>query len=106
MVKTWIGNKSAEKDIRDWLTENGFVGRAAKFVEIELHAIKRPGWLQIFRFEMTGHKPDDRAETGFGAMWTDERYGRPKIEVYPERSARDEQLSEWSAGLITLRRRR
>ena len=100
-----IGNKSAEKDIRDWLTDNGYMGRAARFGEIELHAIKRPGWLQIFRFEMTGHHADSRGTKEFGAMWSDERYGRPKIEIYPVRSARDRQLSEWSAGLITVRRR-
>ena len=46
-----IGNKSAEKDIRDWLAENGYLGKSAKFGEIELHAIKRPGWRQIFRFD-------------------------------------------------------
>ena len=105
-MKAWIANKSAEKDIRNWLTENGYVGRSAKFVEIELHAIKRPGWLQIFRFEMTGHHNEERGKKEFGAMWSDERYGDPKIEVYPDRSARDEQLSEWSTGLITLKRRR
>ena len=47
-----IGNRVTEKDIRDWLDANGFVGRTAKINDLELHAIERPGWVQVFEFQM------------------------------------------------------
>ncbi|MDA7918480.1 hypothetical protein N9X53_07275 [Mariniblastus sp.] len=45
-----ISNRSTEADVRSWLNDNGFVGKTAKFEELELHAIQRPGWVQVFRF--------------------------------------------------------
>jgi len=42
----------------------------------------------------------------FGAMWSDERYRRPKIMVHEDLAVRDAQLIEWSEGLITQRRHR
>ena len=45
-----ISNRSTEADVRAWLNQNGFVGKTAKFEELELHAIQRPGWVQVFRF--------------------------------------------------------
>ena len=105
-MRSLIGNKSAEKDIRDWLTQNGYQGKSARFTEIELHAIKRPGWLQIFRFEFSVLTAEEVRVQLFGAMRADERYGKPKIMVDPDVLSRDTQLDEWSAGLITLRQHR
>jgi len=45
-----ISNRSTEADVRSWLNNNGFAGKTAKFEELELHAIQRPGWVQVFRF--------------------------------------------------------
>jgi len=78
-MRSLIGNKASEKDIRDWLSENGFLGGSAKFTEIELHAIKRPGWLQIFRFEFSGLTKDSERVKLYGAMRSDERYGKSLI---------------------------
>lgn len=105
-MRSPIGNKSAEKDIRDWLTRNGYQGNSARFNEIELHAIKRPGWLQIFRFDFSVLTAEDEGVQLFGAMRTDERYGKPQIAVNPDVNLRDAQLAEWSMGLITLRQHR
>lgn len=105
-MQTFIANKAAEKDIRDWLSQNGFRGKSAKFTELELHAIQRPGWLQIFRFELQAFTADSLQVQLFGAMHADERYGRPKIVVHEDVTMRDEQLADWSAGLITQRRHR
>ena len=49
-LKKFIKNGSTERAIRRWLDKNGFYGSSAKFDHVELHAIKRPGWLQVFRF--------------------------------------------------------
>ena len=102
-MKSLIGNKSAEKDIRDWLSEQSFCGKTAQFSEVELHAIKRPGWLQVFRFEVRARKNDDEWMQLFGAMRADERYGQPQIVVSPYQDDRDTQLAEWSKTLITRR---
>jgi hypothetical protein len=105
-MKPLVGNKSAEKDIRDWLTHNGYNGMTAKFTEIEMHAVQRPGWLQIFRFELSCLTAENRTVQLFGAMNSDERYGRPKIVVHEDSAMRDAQLGNWSEGLITQRRHR
>ncbi len=105
-MKSLIGNKSAEKDIRDWLISNGHFRKSAKFAEIELHAIKRPGWLQIFRFHFMSVTAENESLQLFGAMRSDERYGKPNIVIHEDVATRDAQLAEWSEGLITQRRRR
>lgn len=105
-MKSFISNKSTEKDIRDWLSKNGFLGKSAEFSEIELHAIKRPGWLQVFRFEVRVKNDQQECQQLFGAVRCDERYGRPDVIVSRELCERDAQLTEWSQGLITQPRRK
>ena len=105
-IKSLIRNKSAEKDVRDWLSKNEYIGESAKFTELELHAIQRPGWLQVFRFEISVQTSERRTIQLFGAMRSDERFGRPKIVVYESLAERDAHLAEWSEGLITQRRHR
>ena len=105
-LKSLIRNKSTEKDIKDWLSQNGYVGNATKFVEVELHAIKRPGWLQVFRFEAACVTDSDDKQQLFGAIRSDERYGDPQIVADEDVSVRDEQLVIWSDGLITHKRDR
>ena len=103
---SWLSNKSSEKDVRDWLSKNGYAGKSAEFAELELHAIKRPGWLQIFRFTVTVKTAENRIAQLFGAMRSDERFGKPKIVAHEDSQSRDTQLAEWSDGLITQRRHR
>ncbi len=104
-MKSLIGNKAAEKDIRDWLASQNFCGRSAQFSEVELHAIKRPGWLQVFRFEVRVRDESNHWHQLFGAMRADERYGEPQIMVTLLAADRNMQLNEWSATLITMRTR-
>ena len=105
-MKSLFGNKSAEKDIRDWLNENQYYGNSAQFVEIELHAIRRPGWLQVFRFEAKVKTVADEWVQLYGAMRSDERYGDPQMFASQQVTARDEQLATWSENMITQRPRR
>lgn len=51
-MTAFFGNRVTEKDLRSWLTNNGYVGQFAKVDELELHAIKSPGWHQVFRFKI------------------------------------------------------
>jgi hypothetical protein len=59
MVKKVFGNRVTEKDIRNWLDENGFFGNSAQLHDLELHALKRPGWLQVFRFDVLAKRRED-----------------------------------------------
>lgn len=105
-MQSLVGNRVTEKDIRDWLSKYGYKGNSAKFAELELHAIQRPGWLQVFRFQITVLTAEDQSLHLWGAVRADERYGPPQIIVFEDVAARDEQLAEWSLGLITQRRHR
>ena len=105
ILNSLVQNRTAEKDIRDWLTKRGYSGNSAKFGEVELHAIGRPGWVQVFRFDVTTMiVAEQNREHLFGAMRDDERYGPPKIVVFKHASERDEQLASWSENLIVHRR--
>ena len=103
-----IRNRSAERDIRDWLAGNGYDGKSVQFDEVELHAIKRPGWLQVFRFELRCTTTETEITKGqrkklFGAMKDDERYGRPEVIVSEDPEIRNSHLAQWSDGLIVHR---
>jgi hypothetical protein len=62
-----FGNRVTEKDIRDWLDKNKFDGRSAEIAELELHAIKRPGWVQLYRFRLKAKS--NSADIGQTADW-------------------------------------
>ncbi len=101
-----IANKVAEKDIRDWLSEQGYLGQTAKFGEIELHAIKPPGWLQVFRFDAEVKRQLDQKHVKvFGVLRDDERYRRLEIQIFESFTQRTNCLNEWSQGLITTKKR-
>ena len=104
-----IGNRVTEKDIRDWLDQNGFVGRSAKIEDLEIHAIKRPGWLQIFRFEaqvLTNTEDNPIRQHFFGVVRDDEREQslekRTIVMLFDDVEARQEKLDELSEGLLRL----
>ncbi len=103
-ITSFVGISSAEKDIRAWLTQQGFNGKTAEITGVELHALKRPGWLQIFRFEACCRTAKGDNAQLFGAMRSDERDGKPQIQFDTKLAVRDEQLAIWSEGLITLKR--
>lgn len=95
-----IGNRVAEKDIRDWLSDHGFYGSSALFSELELHAIQRPGWLQIFRFQIEVKAQNGERHSLYGVLRDDDRSNRLDIEVFEERDLQRELLDSWSENLI------
>ena len=96
-----IGNKCIEKDIRDWLSIHGYYGNSAKVLELELHAIERPGWLQVFRFTIEAKTKTGKWETLFGSARDDERYKDLTIKAFSNRQRQQQLLSTWSEGLIS-----
>ena len=119
-----IGNRVTEKDLRQWLTAQGWSGRSAKIDHLDLHAIQPPGWIQVFRFKVAvvpaykeephendhapQHANDNKASTAqtfYGAVRDDERQksSPTTIWVFNDQQEQSEKLSELSEGLITLR---
>lgn len=115
-----IRNKATESDIRDWLDENGFYGRRAEFESVELFAIGRPGWKQLFRFEVRAAVRSDEQlpdafdekwgpgcsekKTIWGAILDDERLAKSKqkqVEIFDEETALEVCLDDWSTGMIS-----
>lgn len=70
-----IANRVTEKDLRQHLTGMGYVGRSAKITGLELVAIERPGWVQVFEFQMRALKQGGDWEEflGFAGMTSDRR---------------------------------
>ena len=115
-----VGNRVTEKDIRDWLEGNGFVGRTAKIRELELHAIRRPGWVQVFEFDLSARLRPNESETTttqefdsssdtdwierFGVVLDDERNRtqelRTQIWLFENRSDQQNKLEEVSQGML------
>jgi hypothetical protein len=98
-----IRHHSIEREILRWLDRNGFRSASARFNEVELFAIKSPGWLQVFRFQVEVMAADGQQAILFGALRSDERFGASKICAFKDLRDRDRQLREWSDGLIVRR---
>ena len=105
-----IGNKVVERDLRDWLDAHDHYGRSAELEELELAAVRRPGWEQVFRFKVkaknkvTGEWDDLR-----GLVRDDERAKtkaqKTEFRLTPDDATHDALFADWSDGLIRPRTR-
>lgn len=115
-MRNLIGNRVTERDVRKWLDANGYFGSSARISDLELHAISRPGWIQVFRFSVTAKRRPGSPpafsnntlaewDTVFGCVRDDERERRPgrqtQIVSFETVEDRDQQLELWSEGLIS-----
>lgn len=115
-----FGNRVTEKDIRNWLTRNGGEGRTAKIVDLELFAIERPGWKQVFRFRVkaelsasedvdhdSGDLENPRNDWAFGIVLDDERIRnvseRTKIWTFKDPVEWQSRLDEIAQGMLTCK---
>ena len=103
-----IGNKVIEHDLRAWLDSAGHYGRSAELEELELAAVRRPGWEQVFRFRVRAKsKSTGEWETLRGLARDDERAerrsDRTAYRLTPTDADHDAAFAEWSDGLIKLR---
>ncbi len=94
-----IGNRVTERDIRDDLIRLGYRGKTAKFEELELAAIERPGWIQVFRFEVHVFDEDDNRHHLYGVVRDDER-NRTEIRYFDAPHAQRQQIETWSGNMI------
>lgn len=128
----WCGDHEMEVAIRQHLTDNGYFGGTAQLKSVRLVAIQRPGWLQVYRFEVTarvnpGHGPsssandahDDGTDDGthedvfdggtpqyrdlFGLIREDVRKKLSTTRVFECEQERRSLFERWSEDLICLR---
>lgn len=105
-----IRNRVTERDIRDWFNENGYHGGSAVLESVELYAIQRPGWRQLFRFSgrvrLQSANPDETPKRMpvWGVVLDDERKPlgqRTQVTLCDCENDQLEQLSKLSDGMIT-----
>jgi hypothetical protein len=127
----WCGDAEMERAIRRHLSDQGYFGGSAKLRAVRLAAVKRPGWLQIYRFDArvrravvappgsgdTEFSPSlggDPAAGGvyhesgayhelFGLVREDHRHSQTSVRVFASADGRRELFSRWSEGLVQLR---
>lgn len=109
----WCGDHEMELEIRKHLTANGFYGGTAKFRAVRLVAVERPGWQQIYRFEVTARvaeqiSDDDPNRPGsycelYGLVRDDIRHKISTVRVFESERERRSLFARWSDGLICLR---
>ena len=99
-------NRVTEADIREWLSQNGYFGRTAKFTEVELHAIRRPGWVQVFRFSVEAKSESGEWQQIFGVVCDDETQrsaaAKTRVEVFLNQEDQQDCLKRHSNGLLLL----
>ena len=102
----WIGDRDLENAVRSELSRRGWQGASAKFTQFRLVAIRRPGWLQVFKFEVTWDLDPCAAtqpSSVYGLVRQDERYNKLEIELFESISSQNIQFQQWSEGLHRLR---
>lgn len=82
-----ISNRATEKDLRDYLDQQGYYGRSARFLSLELAAIERPGWVQVFEFQVEAKQKDGEWEELFGVCRSDERRDLLEVQLFPDHEA-------------------
>ncbi|MFH5803186.1 hypothetical protein [Alienimonas sp. DA493] len=104
-----IGNKILEHDLRAWLDEQGHYGRSAEVEELELVAVQRPGWVQVFRFRVRAKNRETGEWDALRGLARDDerakrRADRTAYRLTLDDAAHEAAFAEWSDGLLTLRR--
>lgn len=88
------------------MDRNGFYGNSADIRDLELFAIERPGWLQVFRFQVRVKSREESEKPWsemFGVVKDDERRRGDKktqVEMFPTAQQQADKLEQWSQGLI------
>ncbi len=108
----WTGDREMETLIRRQLSESGYHGRTAKLKAVRLVAVKRPGWLQVFRFEASVRRAVNNQEDSFppapvyeelyGLVRLDARY-QTVVKLFVTPDERKQQFAQWAEGLHCLR---
>jgi len=97
----FLRNRSTEKDLRDWFSRQGWDGQSGRFEELELVAIQRPGWVQVYQFSGTMLDPDDQKQEIYGYCRDDERRRQFEVVYGDSYSDLHANFKEWTSELVT-----
>lgn len=117
----WVGDRALERAIRLSLNQAGWQGGGAAISDVRLVAIERPGWVQIYRFEvLASRQPHSVPSVGAAdgefsvddeppicrlyGLARDDGRARETVRLYSSPQLRHEQFAEWSQSMIVLRR--
>jgi len=110
----WVGDKDTENSIRQRLQQEGYYGQTAELSNVRLVAIERPGWVQVYRFEVKarvklepaevdGPDPPAQYRNLCGLVLQDYRKSISDVRLFDHPDPRRTQFRSWAEGLIQLR---
>lgn len=104
----WTGDKKLTQAIQRELRRLGYAVHAAQTREVQLAAIERPGWVQVYRFQVETQTNEEnphtrRAVVLHGVSRDDGRKSRIEVLLTESLSERNQRLNDWSEGLIRRR---
>lgn len=94
---------AVEREISQWLAKEGYNLKDTVVADIQLRAIERPGWVQVFSFRVSQTADSKTEEIRYGFLRSDERFGKSAIRVFSNSFERNHQLGIWSENLIRRR---
>jgi hypothetical protein len=99
-----IRNRVTEEDVRDYLGQHGYVRGSIRFEYMELVAIQRPGWVQVFKFHAQAKSERGEVRSLFGVVRDDQRNSL-EVFVGDDIDVQVRMAEKWSEGLITSTRK-
>jgi hypothetical protein len=107
MIARWFGScykyGAVEREISQWLVKEGYNLKDTVIADIQLRAIERPGWVQVYSFQVTQTLDSNADVLRYGVLRSDERFGNSAIRVFSNSFERNRQLGIWSENLIRRR---
>ncbi len=94
-------NKGTEKDLRSYFDSQGYFGRTMKVQSLKLKAVERPGWIQLFEFQVEAKRVEGDWEKLFGICRTDERSDLFEVTLADNQHQSKDDFRRQSEGLIT-----
>lgn len=102
--KKIVGNRYTERELREYLTENGYFGGSVTFLKLELAGMERPGWVQLFEFHVQAKAQTGEWQELFGTCRSDERFKKFDVELHDTEKAQRRSITSQPAQMITLER--
>ena len=99
-----IRNRVTEEDVRDYLSQNGCIRGSIRLEHMELFAIQRPGWVQVFKFRAQAKTKRGEVCALFGVVRDDQRNSL-EVFVGDDIDVQVRMAEKWSEGLITSTRK-
>lgn len=101
----WTGDKRLTQAIRTELRRLNYAVSAAEIRDVRLAAIQRPGWVQVYRFQVEARTNEENPHTRRdvllrGLSRDDGRQPRIEVLLTEDETCWQQRLDEWSDGLI------